>query len=561
MANTHPIGSDELLRVHRDDDMLVALRDLPRGRRVQWRDWSCVLPADVPRKHKIAIKACPPGTQLRMYGQTVARALRPIAVGELLTQQNIAHATESVEIDTVGRLWQPPDVSAWKDQTFLGYRRADGRVGTRNYWIVIPLVFCENVNLRVMREAMLAELGMAPINPYQWQTRQLVRQLRAGRSPDQILQDECASPSELARDQVAAERIFPHVDGIRFLSHEGGCGGSYEDALTLCGLLAGYVTHPNVAGATVLSLGCQKSRVEDLQREIEKRNANLQKPVYIFEQQQYGSTERMLSQAIKQTFVGLIEANDARRESAPLSELVLGVECGGSDGFSGISANPAMGHCSDLLVALGGSVILSEFPELAGCEPDLCARSVDRSVADRFLQLMRDYEARLRAQGNGFDQNPSPGNVRDGLTTDAIKSAGAARKGGTSPIVDVRDYPERIERRGLNLLCTPGGDLESTSAIVGAGANIVTFSTGLGTPTGNAIAPVIKVSSNCEVARKMADIIDFDAGSIVVGTESVEQVGERMLELIKLVAEGQQITHAERLGQDDFMPWRRALTF
>jgi altronate hydrolase len=325
--------------------------------------------------------------------------------------------------------------------------------------------------------------------------------------------------------------------------------------------LAGYINHPNVAGATVLSLGCQKSQIETLQTQIQRRNANLRKPLYIFEQQRMGSEQTLLSEAIKHTFVGLIEADQLARQPAELRHLVLGVECGGSDGFSGISANPAIGHCSDLLVALGASVILSEFPELAGCEQDLMNRCVNGELAKRFLQIMQDYDRQARAVGAGFAHNPSPGNIRDGLITDAMKSAGAANKGGTSPVVDVLDYPQPVTRPGLNLLCTPGGDVESTTAMAGAGATVQLFSTGLGTPTGNPISPVLKVSSNSQLAERMSDIIDLDAGGIVTGEATVEEIGARLLELVIDTANGAHHTKAESLGQDDFIPWKRGISF
>src|SRR5205085_11928581 len=199
---------------------------------------------------------------------------------------------------------------------------------------------------------------------------------------------------------------------------------------------------------------------------------------------------------IRRTFLGLVEANKVMREPAPISHLTIALKCGGSDGFSGISANPAIGHTADIVSALGGKAILSEFPELCGVEQELANRCVGDQTADRFLQLMRAYSARAEAVGSGFDMNPSPGNIRDGLITDAMKSAGAAKKGGTSPVTAALDFPEYCTEPGLNLLCTPGNDVESVTAQVGAGASVVLFTTGLGTPTGNPIAPVIKLSTN-----------------------------------------------------------------
>ena len=275
------------------------------------------------------------------------------------------------------------------------------------------------------------------------------------------------------------------------------------------------------------------------------QGSGLHKPVLFYEQQQSGLESTMLSQAIAATFDGLVEANRVQRQPVSLDKLTLGLKCGGSDGFSGISANPALGHTSDLLAALGGKSILSEFPELCGMEQKLIDRCENATDGDRFGQLMRDYAARARAVHSGFEMNPSPGNIRDGLITDAMKSAGAAQKGGTSPVYGVLDYPEYATASGLNLLCTPGSDVECVTAQVGAGANIVVFTSGLGTPTGNAIAPVIKVSTNSALAEKMSDIIDLDAGPIVRGEATIEEIGDAILELMVKVASGEVRTKAE----------------
>ena len=243
-----------------------------------------------------------------------------------------------------------------------------------------------------------------------------------------------------------------------------------------------------------------------------------------------------------------------------MSKLTIGLKCGGSDGFSGISANPAIGHVSDLLAALGGKSLLSEFPELCGVEQSLVDRCATQEAADKFVSLMHDYAARARAVGSGFEMNPSPGNIQDGLITDAMKSAGAARKSGTSPVTDVLDYPEYAVTPGLNLLCTPGNDVECVTAQVAAGANIVLFTSGLGTPTGNPIAPVVKLSTNSALAERMPDIIDIDTGAIVEGSSSIPAMGEAILEQILRIASGEQKTKAEQLGQNDFIPWKRGVS-
>jgi altronate hydrolase len=256
----------------------------------------------------------------------------------------------------------------------------------------------------------------------------------------------------------------------------------------------------------------------------------------------------------------MMEADKARRTPAELAQLCLGLKCGGSDGFSGLSANPAIGHTSDLLVALGGRTILSEFPELCGVEQELINRSVSKEVGDRFIHLMQAYSNRAKAVGAGFDMNPSPGNMRDGLLTDAMKSAGAAKKGGTAPVSAVLDYPEYSTSPGLHLQCTPGNDVECVTAQVGAGASVVLFTTGLGTPTGNPVAPVVKLSTNTALANRMPDIIDIDTGPIISGDSTIEKMGEQILDLVVRVASGEVHTKAEQKNQQDFIPWKRGVS-
>ncbi|WP_310393816.1 altronate dehydratase family protein [Hymenobacter sp.] len=547
----------QVAKIHPADNVLVALVDLRAGTPVPWNGATLTTTARIPAKHKLATRAFEPGDLVTMYGVLVGKVRQAIPAGGLLTTSNIQPATDTYdEARHQKTTWVAPDVSCWQERTFQGYHRSDGRVGTANYWLVIPLVFCENRNVQVLEEALVNELGYARRKSYQPQTQALIQLLRAGKSVEEILQTDLHSAENVL---PRAARLFPNVDGIRFLSHEGGCGGIRQDAQTLCGLLAGYITHPNVAGATVLSLGCQNAQVTLLQDEINKRSPNFDKPLFILEQQKIGTEETLISTALRQTFAGLMQANQVRRQPAPLSRLCLGLECGGSDGFSGISANPAVGYVSDLLVALGGSVILSEFPELCGVEQELVDRSVDTVTAERFSSLMKAYGESAVAAGSGFDMNPSPGNIRDGLITDAMKSAGAARKGGSSPVVAVLDYPEPVTKPGLNLLCTPGNDVESTTAEVGSGATVVLFTTGLGTPTGNPIAPVVKISSNTALAQRMPDIIDLNTGTVIDGEETIEQAGERILDYVIQVASGAEVA-AVRHGQTDFIPWKRGVS-
>jgi altronate hydrolase len=546
-----------VLKVHNDDNVVVALTNLSKNETVSLNGQEWQIQEDIPAKHKFVTADLQPGDPIYMYGVLVGKAQSAIKKGGLISTANVKHAANDFVIrDDRNTSWKKPDVSKFSGRTFMGYHRPNGEVGTANYWLVIPMVFCENRNLQVLQEALVRDLGYGRNKRYRYQAQQLIELYKTGKSVEDILNADLQV--DAATEQ--AQRLFPNVDGIKFLTHEGGCGGTRQDAQALCGLLAGYITHPNVAGATVLSLGCQNAQVSILEEEIKKRDAKFSKPLYVLEQQKIGMESDLLAAAIKHTFAGLVIANQNKREEAPLSKLCIGLECGGSDGFSGISANPAIGYTSDLLVALGGSVILSEFPELCGVEQGLSDRCVQVDTAKRFSHLMRTYNDRAVAAGSGFDMNPSPGNIKDGLITDAIKSAGAAKKGGTSPVTDVLDYPEKVTKPGLNLLCTPGNDVESTTAEVASGANIVLFTTGLGTPTGNPIAPVVKLSSNTTLYNKMRDIIDINTGTIIEGEETIEQAGERILDYVIKVASGEIQISAVRHGQDDFIPWKRGVS-
>lgn len=544
-----------VLQLDTKDNVLIALRDLAQGEIVTFAGHQYTLPSAIPAKHKFAMEDRAIGDPLFMYGVIVGRAREPIARGALISTRNLRHDATGYTRDRSVHPWIPPDISRWRNRKFLGYRRHDGQVGTRNYWLVVPLVFCENRNIDVLREAFEEELGYALPQVYRRQVAQLAELYQQGRIED--LRHAPPAPAEVAN---GARPLFKNVDGVRFLTHQGGCGGTREDSNNLCALLAGYIHNPNVAGVTVLSLGCQNSQASTLVEEVKRRDPHFKKPLLLFEHQQTGLETKMLTQAIRETFLGLVEADRCTREPASLNHLTVGLKCGGSDGFSGISANPSIGRVADLLAVLGGKGILSEFPELCGMEQNLIDRCVTQPVADKFVHLMRDYSARAKAVHSGFEMNPSPGNIKDGLVTDAMKSAGAARKGGNSPVTDVLDYPEYATTAGLNLLCTPGNDVECVTAQVAAGANLVFFTTGLGTPTGNPIAPVIKVSTNTALAKKMSDIIDIDTGSVVTGEHNIEEMGEKLLDFAIDVASGTVRTKAEKLAQYDFIPWKRGVS-
>ncbi|WPU96058.1 altronate dehydratase family protein [Mucilaginibacter sabulilitoris] len=547
---------ETFLRIHPHDNVLVALQDLEQGTVINFEGNTFTLVDRIAAKHKFAINELKTGQEIYMYGVLVGKTTSTIPRGGLLSTQNVHHASDGFHLGERKLNWHQPDTANFESKTFNGYHRADGSVGTANYWIVVPLVFCENRNINVLKEALVDKLGYKKAKSYEGDVEQLVELYQAGKSVEEILNADIQASAEKAD----SKRLFKNIDGIKFLNHSMGCGGTKDDSDALCGLIAGYITHPNVAGATVLSLGCQHAQVSILQAEIAKRDPSFNKPMVVLEQQKVGTESELLKQALKQTFAGLVQANQNQRQPAPLSKLCIGMECGGSDGFSGISANPALGYVSDLLVTMGGSVILAEFPELCGVEQELSDRCIDEETANRFMHLMTTYNAKAEADGSGFYANPSPGNIRDGLITDAIKSAGAAKKGGNSPVAAVLDYPEKVTKPGLNLLCTPGSDVESTTAEVGSGANIVLFTTGLGTPTGNPITPVVKLSTNTAMFERMPDIIDINCGTIIEGSETIQQAGERILNYVIQLASGEVEPKAVKLGQDDFIPWKRGVS-
>ena len=464
--------SETALQLDARDNVVVALATLQVGTVARYgavdASASCAVTQTIPAKQKMALKPLQPGDLIIMYGMVVGEVTEPIPSGGLITTRNIRHRAADYSAARQPAKIVVPDASAWAGRTFMGYRRADGQVGTRNYWIVAPLVFCENRNVEQMREALEEELGYGRANnTYRSRVRSLIQKQDAAAQQNmgapsfgRTLPDGWESTTSANHDA----RVFPNIDGVRFLTHTLGCGGTRQDAQALCALLAGYIHHPNVAGATVLSLGCQMAQPALLMEELRKLDPQLTKPVLIFDQQKSGSESALLDQALDQTVAALAEANRVQRSVAPLSALTLGLQCGGSDGFSGISANPTVGFVSDLVTGVGAKTILSEFPELHGVEQELINRCATDELAQRFAALMQAYAARARAVQSDFAFNPSPGNIRDGLITDAIKSAGAARKGGSSAIRGVIDYPEYVSAPGLTLQCTPGNDVESVTA-------------------------------------------------------------------------------------------------
>jgi len=535
----------KVLKVNPKDNVIVALLDLPAGESVHLDGADYTILKDIKAKHKFAAVDFEDGDHIIMYGVIVGKANQSIKKGEVITTENVKHQSAKVEGKTATLSWTPPNVDKWKDRTFMGYHREDGQVGTENVWLFFPLVFCENKNIETLKDIFEKELLHEKASKHQL----LLRSLLNGSTDSDIAVEE----------EEPDTRIFKNID-VRFITHQGGCGGIRQDAEALGRLFAGYVNNPNVAGATVLSLGCQNLQVQIFMDALHAMAPDNKKPIVVYEQQKSGTIDEMLTGVIKDSYEGIKKANEIERKPAPITKLNIGLECGGSDGFSGISANPVLGEVSDIMAAVGGITMLAEFPELCGVEQELVNRCINDEDGVKFLQLMKDFEKSVVAAGSGFDMNPSPGNIKDGLITDAMKSAGAAKKGGAAPIVEVLDFTEYATKPGLNLLCTPGNDAECTTALVGSGATVVLFTTGLGTPMGNPIAPVVKISSNTVLAERMSDIIDFNAGTVISGEKTIPEAADELLEFIIKVASGEVKTKADLLNQNDFIPWRRGVS-
>ncbi|MDG2108807.1 MAG: altronate dehydratase family protein [Flavobacteriaceae bacterium] len=534
-----------ILKINPKDNVAVALDNLNKGYEVQLYNSSFKLVDEIALKHKFACIDFKPGDPVYMYGILIGEATKHFPKGGLLTIENVRHKTQKVKGKTAPWSWIPPHTTKWCNRTFEGYHRSDGQVGTDNIWLFLPLVFCENRNIETLKNIFDKEFNAPKKEPLQ----ELLSQLVHG---DKIKDTE-------NKKTKPKKNQFDNIK-VRFLTHQGGCGGTRNDAKSLARLLAGYVNNPNVAGATVLSLGCQNLEVKLFKEALSTLKLGNEKPVLIFDQQAEGTVDAFLSKIITKSFREIKKASSLKRKSAPLSKLTIGLECGGSDGFSGITANPTLGLISDIVSGLGGKSILAEFPELAGVEQELVNRCISEALGIKFLNLMNEYEKKAEKVDSGFDMNPSPGNIKDGLITDAMKSAGAAKKSGNAPITDVLNYTEYAKKAGVSLLCTPGNDVESTTALAGSGANIILFTTGLGTPTGNPITPVIKISTNSILKLKMRDIIDFDCGTIISEKRNIKEVGDELLEYIIAVASGQKTTKAAQLEQHDFIPWKQDIS-
>ena len=496
------------LRLAAGDEVAVATCDLTSGTVLAAETGpSLEVRANVPRGHKIALADVPAGAAVHKYGQSIGRALTGIRRGDHVHTHNLG--MDQVQQDyEFGTSRVAPQAPAGERPTFKGYRRANGKVGTRNYVGILTSVNCS------------------------------------------------ASTARMIADQFrgAALDAYPNVDGVFALTHGSGCGmvlGS-AGAEVLVRTLRGYAHHPNFAGLLVLGLGCEMLQTE---RFLDAgTSAQFIERLTI---QDSGGVRATVKAGVALIQSMLPAINKLERETVDISELVLGLNCGGSDGYSGITANPALGVASDLLVAYGGTSVLAETPEVFGAEHLLTRRAVAPEVGQRLLDQLTWWQEYATTGGGSLDNNPSPGNKAGGLTTILEKSLGAVAKAGQAELSGVYGYAEPITSRGLVFMDTPGYDPVSVTGIVAGGANVVCFTTGRGSVFGCKPVPSIKLGTNTELYNRMPEDLDMNCGVIVDGDATVQEVGEQIFARILAVASGEQTVSEELdLGQEEFVPWQ-----
>lgn len=478
---------------------------LPNGRLVRVKE-------SVPPGHRFSTRDIATGELVLQYGQPIGTSLG-IEAGDRISHQNMANDVPIVR-EMPEDLYTPaPDYIPEDERvTFQGFRRSDGRVGTRNYVLIVPTSMC------------------------------------ASHEAQQI--------SMIAEFTLYQREKYPNVDGVVAIPHNKGCG--CQDGSTIevmLRTLSNYADHPNVGGVILLDLGCEKTNLTKVEQYLLKREKVFNKPVAKIGIQDVGGTKAAIERGLKEVERMLPEVNRAVREECPVSELVLAVKCGASDGFSGISANPSLGRAADYLVRSGGTVLITEVPEFCGAEHILAGRARDAETGRAVYRLVDWYKDYASKFGAVLNENTSPGNVAGGLLNITIKSLGAIAKAGTTRIEGVVEYAETPTNRGINLMQGPGYDQESTPGLVAAGATVVVFTTGRGATIGNAIAPVIKLASNTPVFERMSGDLDLSAGSVVDGTETIDEVGARVFEHVRRVASGTVLAKAEEHKHREFQFW------
>ena len=517
MSNDTPIhwakpstDNSDLIKLSEQDNVAVALRDIAAGEQTE-----TVTTADeIPKGHKVALKQISKGTAVTKYAQIIGYATDDIAIGNHIHTHNIEFRNTDHQYEFGTDNSEPDLIAPESRATFMGYKRANGKTGTRNFIAVIASVNCSATAVQSIASAF-----------------------------DHTLLDD-----------------YPNIDGVVGLSHSTGCGlaDSGDGYDNLQRVIQGYAQHPNVGGVLLVGLGCEVNQISTLVEQSELERGPLLRTMNI---QSVGGHKKTIAAGIARIKEMLPAVNDVKRQSCPASELMLALQCGGSDAWSGITANPALGYASDLLVKNGGTAVIAETPEVYGAEHLLTRRASDESIGKKLIERIEWWEQHVQINGGSMDNNPSPGNKLGGLTTILEKSLGAVAKGGTTRLNGVYRYAEFVDRNGFVFMDSPGYDPASITGEVAGGCNLVAFTTGRGSTYGCKPSPCIKIATNTEMFDRMQDDMDINAGKIVTEGASIEQVGQEIFDLLLSVASGQQpLSEQHGLGDHEFIPWQIGAT-
>jgi altronate hydrolase len=502
-------AADLTIRLHPEDDVVIARVELPGGTMVQRENVRAAV--RIPAGHKIAVRAVAKGQPVHRYNQIIGFATQQIAPGDHVHVHNVAMGDFQRDYAYCSLVRKTDYVA--QPATFMGIKRPDGRVATRNYIGILTSVNCSATVARMIAEHFKNRLD-----------------------------------------------DYPNVDGVVALTHKSGCGMASEGEATdlLRRTIAGYARHPNFFSSQLVGLGCEANQINSL---LAAQHLKRSDKLVAFTIQEKGGTRKAVENGIARVKEMLPEANKVKREPVPASHLVLGLQCGGSDGYSGISANPALGAAVDLLVRHGGTAILSETPEIYGAEHLLTRRAVSKDVGEKLIERIHWWEEYTQRMGNEMNNNPSPGNKAGGLTTILEKSLGAVAKGGTTNLVAVYEYAEPVTAHGFVYMDTPGYDPVSATGQVAGGANMICFTTGRGSAYGCKPAPSLKLATNSALFVHQEDDMDFNCGTVIDGTETIAQAGERFFQLILETASGRKTKSEEfGYGDDEFAPWTLGAT-
>ena len=498
-----------IIRIHPADDVVIARHQLVGGTRLDAE--GVTVSGLIPPGHKIAVRAIQPGATVRRYNQIIGTAKCVIQPGQHVHTHNLEFSR--VKLDYAAGQGAQPTAYVAAPATFQGIKRADGRIATRNYVGVLTSVNCSATVARA-----IADHFRRDIHP-------------------------------------AALAAFPNIDGVIALTHGGGCATASdgEPLQILRRTLGGYARHPNFAAILVVGLGCETNQIAGL---MEQEGLNTGTALHTFNIQETGGTRKTVAHGIELVTWLLDEANRVKREPVSASHITVGLQCGGSDGYSGISANPALGAAVDRLVRHGGTAILSETPEIYGGEHLLTRRAVSGAVAAKLLVRIKWWEHHCERMDAEMDNNPSAGNKAGGLTTILEKSLGAIAKSGTTNLVDVVEFAQPVSARGLVFMDTPGYDPVSATGQVAGGANLICFTTGRGSAYGCAPSPSLKLSTNTALWLKQEDDIDINCGEVIDGTAGVDEMGERIFrQMLRTTSGDRTKSEVHGYGQNEFVPW------